>query len=158
VEDGLARLEFDGITYSKAPSVLADCGQFDRVSGKQTMLILNPLSGNLASNYPTIRSVYGEFFNDEEESAVFTFAMNGCQFRSVFSNSFPRIPSDLIRPGRPAWIKIKMFNETGLTGAVLSFNPNSAAASNAFNGASNLHAMSQAASSTVIIPVPPPGI
>lgn len=161
VQDGLAKLAFDGEVYSQAPRELAICAPFDRASGNQTMLILNPLNGNLAQNSPTIRSIYGELFNDEEESAVFTFAMSGCQFRSVFSNSFPRVPhgfDSMTGSGRASWIRIKSFNYMGLVGAVLSMNPNSAANSNAFSGTHNLHAMSQAASSTVIVPIPPPGI
>ncbi|MDQ3012685.1 MAG: hypothetical protein M3X11_18495, partial [Acidobacteriota bacterium] len=95
----------------------------------------------------------------------FTFSSGACQFRSTLSNNFPRTAprfETIIPAGRSGWMKLYADNTAaGLLGATINVNTNNTSATNAFNGAHNLHHLTRNNTSggavNLTIPIFPPG-
>src|SRR5262249_39674655 len=84
-----AQLNFDGISYNRAPRVLADDNIPSRADGNDTLLVLNRIGGNLATGAATPGTIFGILYDDTENAL--SFSVNGsCQLRSSLSNAFPR--------------------------------------------------------------------
>jgi hypothetical protein len=155
-----ATLNFNGVVgggYGLLPAVLA--GEVrSRVDGNDTLLILNRLGGNLAIGSATLGSLFGQFFDDQENVLSFSFT-GSCQFRSSLSNTFPRLTprfETFVPQGHTGWFKI--FNQTGaiaISGAVINYNPNAGTSARALNGGVNLHKLTLTTSSYTI-PIFPP--
>jgi len=152
-----ATLNFDGVSYSNIPRVLAVDSIPSRADGNDTLLIVNRIGGNLSSGAATLSILFGLLFDDQENSVSFNFPSQLCQLRSSLTNNFPRAPfrlETLIPTGRTGWMKFYSQADIGILGAVINFNPN--AGFGASNGGTNLHKLTLSASASYTIPILPP--
>lgn len=159
-----ATLTFDGLKgYSRVPRVLAvdQIGSPVAPDGERTMLVINRVGGNLATNVASIGSVFGVLFNDAENAFSFTFSSSTCQFRPILSNVFPRTTPrlDVVIPaGRNGWMKFWSTSDIGLLGSVFVVSlQGDDAAPNAFDGGRNLYYLTFTTAATLTIPVFPSG-
>ncbi|NDD63717.1 MAG: hypothetical protein EBZ36_07040 [Acidobacteria bacterium] len=137
-----ATLAFDGLAYSKLPRALALDSLMATADGNQAMLVINRLGGNRL------------LFDDTETAASFSLQAEGCQLRGILSSGFPRsVPryDRLIRAGQSGWMKLWAESDSGLGGAMISFNP-----ANRFGQGHNLHALTLTGTASYTIPVYPP--
>jgi hypothetical protein len=155
-----ATLNFDGTAggYNRVPAVLAASNVPSRADGNDTLIVVNRIGGNLGIGASTLGTLFGLFYDDAENVLSYSFT-GSCQFRSSFSNAFPRLTprfETFIPAGRTGWTKI--FSQTGtigILGAELNANANAGAAAGAFNGGHNLHKLTLTTSSYTV-PVFPP--
>lgn len=167
----LAQLFFDQPgtpdSYNALPRVLAVDNITDRMSGNNTLLILNRIGGNMAISSSPIGSIFGLLYDDAENAFSFSFSSGACQFRSTLSNTFPRtVPrfEVAIPAGRSGWMRIYSTDESvSLLGSVFTANPNANTFGNAFEGARNLHKLTlntqdsrTGGAQSITIPVFPP--
>ncbi|MBI1765440.1 MAG: lamin tail domain-containing protein [Acidobacteria bacterium] len=154
-----AELKFDGVQYNATPRTLALDNLPSPADGNATLLILDRLSGNLATGLNTLGSITGVLYNDAEAPYSFEFSTTRRQFRAVINASFPRtaprVPT-IIPAGRSGWLKLARGSDGAFVGAALNFNPNSGTNSNAFNQGHNLHHLTLTTESSLIVPVFPP--
>jgi hypothetical protein len=102
-----AQLNFDGISYNRAPAVLALSNVGSRADGNDTLLILNRIGGNLGTGAATLGTLFGVFYDDAENALSFSVAGN-CQLRNSITNNFPRTTprfESFIPAGRTGWLK-----------------------------------------------------
>jgi uncharacterized repeat protein (TIGR01451 family) len=154
-----AKLNFDGVSYSRLPRALAVDNIPSRGDGNDTLIVLNRIGGNLAVGAATLSNIFGIFYNDQEVGASFGFNPGMCQFRSSINNSFPRISprfEQFVPAGHSGWLKLYSLDDQGLLGAAINFNPNSRGAAGAFSQGHNLHKLTLTSSASIIIPVLPP--
>lgn len=155
-----ADLNFDGVSYSAAPRVLAADNIPSPVDGNQTMLIIDRIGGNLATGVSTVSQIVGLLFDDAENAFSFEFPASARQFRAIISNTFPRtaprVPQ-LIPAGRSGWLKFWRSSDGGIVGAMINFNANANASSAAFNQGHNLQVLTRTTESSFAMPVFPPG-
>ncbi len=157
--DPILNLPFDGVSYSKAPRVLA-LDHIPSVADKNnTILIINSLNGNLATGITPIGTLFGILYDDTENAFSFTIP-GGCQFFSALSDSFPRTrPSfeTIIPTQRSGWLKTFSMQDRAIVGASLNFSKNTGGRRNAFSGGSNLHHLTNTTGAiNLAIPVFPP--
>ena len=156
-----AALNFDGLSYNRAPRVLALSNVGSRADGNDTLLILNRIGGNLGLGASTLSTLFGILYDDAENAL--SFQMTGsCQLRNSITNNFPRTAprfETFVPAGRSGWLKVFSQSPTdiGILGALINFNANAAAAAGAFNQGHNLHALTLSATNTYIVPIFPPG-
>lgn len=153
-----ATLNFDGVSYSRLPAVVGLDNIPSRADGNDTMLILNRLSGNLGNGMDRLNPIFGILYDDAENALSFSFNPATCQLRGSLSNNFPRtVPrfEVAVPSGRSGWMKLYSTNAP-MNGAAINNNPNASSSAGAFNGAHNLHNLTQAPSSTMTMPVFPP--
>lgn len=160
-----AALAFDGAQYSALPHMLALDSVASRSDGNDTLLLLNRIGGNLASNAATLGALSGVLFDDQEMGSTFSLAAGSCQFRVVLSNSTPRTNpriDTLIPAGRTGWMKVWPTLTDGgaaqvaMTGVTINFNLNVRASVKAFNQGHNLHKLTVTESVSLTVPVLPP--
>ncbi len=159
-----ATIAFDGISYNRAPRVLAIDNVPSRADGNDTLLVINRVGGNLATGAATLINLFGIFYDDSENALSFGFGGSSsspgtCQFRGILSNTFPRLTprfEQFIPAGRSGWAKIFSQADIGLLGAVLNNNPNAGTAAGAFGQGHNLHKLTLTPSATLTIPIFPP--
>lgn len=155
-----AEIDFDGVSYNAVPRVLAVDSILSAEDGNSTLLVIDRIGGNLGTGVSTISQIFGLLFDDTEHSFSFERGTSRRQFRSILTNSdFPRtVPrfTNVIPAGHTGWMKFWRDPDGGLIGAVINFNPNTAANSGAFNQGHNLHALTLSTASSFIIPVFPP--
>ncbi len=154
-----ADLKFDGLNYNQAPRILAVSNLPSRVDGNDTMLIVNRFGGDLASGPSKLGAIFGNLYDQNENSMSFGFTPGTCQFRSVLSNTIPRTSpryDQAIPTGTSGWMKFGLLDEGAITGVVLNTNPNVLGSSNAFVGGYNLHKLSLTDKAVFTIPVYPP--
>ncbi len=152
-------LNFDGISYNRAPRVVAASNIPSRADVNDTLIVLNRLGGSLAVGAATLGSLFGILYDDAENPLSFTFTAGVCQFRSSLSNNFPRTAprfEQFIPAGRSGWAKFYSLSDVGLLGAQINFNPNAGTAANAFNQGHNLHKLSLTTAAVLTIPIFPP--
>jgi trimeric autotransporter adhesin len=152
-------LNFDGVSYNRAPRVLAASNIPSRADGNDTLLVLNRIGGSLVTGAATLSNLFGIIYDDAENPLSFTFNPGTCQFRSSLSNNFPRVAprfDQFIPAGRSGWGKFYATGELGLLGAQINYNPNAGTASNAFNQGHNLHKLTLTQSVQLTIPIFPP--
>src|SRR5262249_13032750 len=126
--------------------------------GNNTMLVINRISGNLATGADLIGSIFGIIYNDAENAFSYSFNANSCQLKFSFTNNVPRTTprfTNIVPAGRTAWTNLWPFAGAPLTGAAINFNPGASASSSAFNQGHNLHKLTFTTSS-VSVPVFPP--
>lgn len=153
-----ATLNFDNVSYNAVPRVLAVDSISSLLDNNSRLLVINRISGSLLSNADPIGSMFGLFYDDQENPYSFSFTA-GCQLRQTLSNTFPRTTprlNILIPNGRSGWMKVQASADAGILGATLNFNPNAAANQNAFTQGHNLHALTLTTRASLIIPVHPP--
>ena len=155
----IATINFDGLSYNRAPASLALNSIGSRADGNDTMLIINRIGGNLGLGASTLETLFGILYDDAENAISFSVT-GGCQLRNSITNSFPRSTprfETFIPAGRTGWLKV--FNQTGaigITGTAINFNPNAASSAGAFNQGHNLHHLTLNNQMSYIIPVFPP--
>jgi len=134
-------------SYNRLPRTVAVDNVPDSPGNNNMLLILNRIGGNLGIGAGTLGSIAGILYDDGENGFSFSFTSGACQFRSTLSNNFPRTAprfETIIPAGRSGWMKLSADNAAaGLLGATINNNLNSASASHAFNGAHNLHHLTQ---------------
>src|SRR5262249_7894691 len=131
-----AQLNFDGVSYNRLPRVLALDNIPSRGDGNDSMLVLNRIGGNLTVGAATLSYIFGIFYNDVEIGVSFSFSPRSCQFRSIISNTFPRITQrfeQFVPAGHTGWFRIYSLSDQGILGAVFNQNENSASIPGAFN-------------------------
>lgn len=146
-------LNFNGAIggYGLLPAVLA--GEVrSRADGNDTLLIVNRIAGNLGIGSATLGSLFGQFFDDQENVISFSFT-GSCQFRSSLSDTFPRLTprfETFVPQGHTGWFKIFSQSDIAITGAVINYNPNAGTSARALNGGVNLHKLTLTTSSYTI--------
>ncbi|MBS1787862.1 MAG: HYR domain-containing protein [Acidobacteria bacterium] len=155
----ITTLNFDGVSYNRAPATLALDNIGSRADGNDTLLIVNRVGGNLGLGTSTLGTLFGLLYNDAENAV--SFSVNGsCQLRGSLSNNFPRTTprfDGFIAAGRTGWLRIyEQTGAVGLVGAAINFNPNASATTGVFNQGHNLHALTLTNSLNYVLPVFPP--
>ncbi|MDX2029763.1 MAG: hypothetical protein SF339_03775 [Blastocatellia bacterium] len=158
----MATLTFDASgapgSYNPLPRVLAIDNISDRVSGNNTLLIINRIGGNMATSAATIGTLFGILYDDTESPYSFSLSSGACQLRGTLSNNFPRTTprfETVVPAGRSGWLKLWGDSAAaGIFGAVINSNPGVSA--NVFNGGRNLHKLTLNPTPTITIPVFPP--
>lgn len=156
--ESTVRLNFNGGEYGKLPYVSAADSVASREDGTLTLLIINNPSGNLAVQANSIGNVYGLMYNQLEAPFSFSFRATNCQFRSVLSDTFPRTTprfSRIAPVGSTAWLKFWSVDNQPLTGAIITFHPNTGSNSMAYKGGHNLHKRTFLPEASLTIPVFP---
>lgn len=151
-----AVIRFDGVSYNRAPRVLAVSNIPARADGNDTLLVINRVGGNLAIGADPLGAITGVLYDDAERGFSFTFNPGACQFRASLSNTFPRTTprlEQIIPAGRSGWLRFWQSSDVGLLGAVLNFNPNAGASAGAFNQGRNLHKLTLTTAASLIVPV-----
>jgi uncharacterized repeat protein (TIGR01451 family) len=145
-----ATLNFDGVSYDRAPRVLALDNIQNQADGTETILVINRLGGNLATGAATIGPGFGVFFSSTEPPTPISFAFNPntCQFLTSISA--------LIRAAGSGWLKLWGVNELGLLGASFNFSANTSTNPASHNGAHNLHKLTLTPAASLTMPVVPP--
>jgi trimeric autotransporter adhesin len=154
-----AVLNFDGVSYNQAPRTLALDDLPSRADGNDTLLVLNRFGGSLVTGAATLTGLFGILYDDVENPLSFNFNPGTCQFRSSFSNNFPRVAprfDQFIPAGRSGWAKFYSTGEQALLGAAFNFNPSAGTAANAFNQGRNLHKLTLTSAVQLTIPIFPP--
>lgn len=154
-----ATLDFDGVTYSQLPRVVALDNILSASDDNLTLLVLDRIGGDLTGAVGTLGSIFGILYDDAENSYSFGFNGASCQIKQTLSNSFPRTAPrlDLVIPsGRSGWMKLWPTSNIAVVGAMFNRNPNAASDEAAFNGAHGLHALKLQQSASFTIPVFPP--
>jgi hypothetical protein len=154
-----ASLNFDGVSYSRLPMVVGLSNIPSRADGNDTLLILNRLSGNLGNGMDKLNPIFGILYDDAENALSFSFNPGTCQMRGSINNNFPRtVPrfEIAVPSGRSGWMKLYSL-DAAMNGAAINNNPGAATNAGAFNGAHSLHHLTQAPSSTMVMPIFPPG-
>ena len=133
----LALLNLDGITYNRAPRVVAIDNIPARSDSNDTLLILNAVGGDLSSTAFSLSGLFGILYDDAETPLSFT-GVGGCQFRQSINNTFPRTAPRVethIPSGRSGWMKISSSRGIAILGAAINRGNGDAA----FSGGHNLH-------------------
>ncbi|MGH9939981.1 MAG: SdrD B-like domain-containing protein [Blastocatellia bacterium] len=154
-----ATLNFDGVTYSQLPRVVALDNIPSAQDNNSTLLVLDRIGGNLATGVGTLGSIFGILYDDIENAASFNFTASSCQLKQTLSNSFPRTAprfEALIPSGRSGWMKLWPTSEIAVVGAMFNLNPNAASGGAGYNGAHGLHALTLQPSASFTIPIFPP--
>src|SRR5262249_37479384 len=154
-----AQLNFDGVNYNRLPRTLALDNIGSRADGNDTLLILNRIGGNLATGAATLSDIFGLFYNDMEIGVSFSFNPGVCQFRSIISNTFPRITSrfeGFVQAGHTGWLKLYSLSDQGILGAAINVNVNGEGSAGAFNQGHNLHKLTVTSAASLTIPIFPP--
>jgi mucin-19 len=154
-----AVLNFDGVSYNRAPRALAASNLPSRADGNDTLIVLNRFGGSLVNGASALSNLFGILYDDAEKPLSFSFNPGICQFRSTLSNNFPRTTprfEQVIPTGRSGWAKFYLVDEQGLLGAQLNFNRQAGTAVGAFNQGHNLHKLTLTPAAQLTIPIFPP--
>jgi len=155
----LAEVELDGKRYEAAPQTLALDKVFSLANGHSTLLIINSLNTDLVLNPATqIGPLRGLLYDDAENAFSFARTVNRCQLAEVLSDTFPMTTpafSTVVGSGRSGWLQLTTREGKGVTGAVISFNPNAVTTKGIFNNSHNLHRLDYT-TATIKVPVFPP--
>jgi len=153
-------LNFDGVSYSQLPRVLALDNIPSAVDHNSTLLVLDRIGGDLSAGVGALGSIFGVLYDDTENPFSFNFMSNACQIKQTLSSNFPRSSPrfDAVIPaGRSGWMKLWPSSQIAVIGAMFNFNPNVTTSGSAFNGAHGLHTLSLQPRASFTIPVFPPG-
>jgi uncharacterized repeat protein (TIGR01451 family) len=154
-----AALNFDGVSYNRAPRALAASNLPSRADGNDTLIVLNRFGGSLVNGAATLSNLFGILYNDAEIPLSFGLNPGVCQFRSSLSNNFPRTTprfEQFITAGHSGWAKFYSQDDEGLLGAQINFNGQAGTAAGAFNQGHNLHKLTLTPTAQLTIPVFPP--
>jgi hypothetical protein len=156
-----ATLNFDGVSYNRLPRALALDKVRSSSDGNSTILVLNRIGGNLAAGAPaTLGTVNGELVDPVAQGFTFNANSGSPQLFSTLSTVFPATTppyTQLILAGSTGWMSLASATDAGMLGAVLNLNPNATTQANAFNSGGNLHMLTLATTTSLIIPVNAPG-
>jgi len=151
-------LNFNGSEYGRLPSTLVVDNIASRLDGNDTLLILNRLSGNLATGADGIGPLVGILYNDTETPFSFTIASNQCQLKFSFGGAIPRTAprfNTVVPAGRTGWVRLNTLSSAPLFGSVINRNGDAGASPGAYNQGHNLHKL-KLTNSSILVPVFPP--
>ena len=152
-----ATLLFNGVNFGRLPRVLALDSIGSVADGNSTLLVVNRIGGSLITGIGNIGTIFGVLFDDIETGVSFNIPFSGCQRKAILSDALPRTTprfSTLIPQGRTGWAKIWVGSAVNaITGAMITFNPNTATNPGAFNGGHNLHKLTLTDNATLDIPI-----
>ncbi len=154
-----AQLNFDGISYNMLPTMLALDNIGSRADGNDTILVINPVGGDLRVTPATLGALFGVLYDDQEGATSFTLSTGACQLRTQINNNTPRTTprfDQVVPAGRTGWIRINHRNNQAILGAAINFNPNAAATAGSFTGGHNLHKLTLTPTAVITVPVFPP--
>jgi hypothetical protein len=150
-----ANIDLNGTIYDAAPRSLAVDKIGSLADGNSTLVVVNSLNGNFSNRVAAIGPMFGVVYDDAEDGSSFAKSAN-CQLAEVLSDSFPMMSpllfSAKISAGRTGWMYVQARAGTGITGAVISFNPKAETHKGAFNSSHNLHHRSYT-TARMVIPV-----
>jgi len=154
----VATLSFDGVSYSKAPRMLAVDRFFSPLEGNSTILVANKFGGDLNGNATRVGEISGAVFDFAGNAFQFNMAEIPAQLIRTISDDFPQTTPKLteyVPQGKTGWIRLMAKDEQAISGAVINFNPGAATMQGRFNGGHNLHPLDYT-SAAIIIPIFPP--
>lgn len=156
--NGVATLRFDGFDYNRAPRILALSNLLSRAGGNDTRLAVNRFGGDWRNGAPPLSVLSGLLHDDVEQGVSVSLTAGNRQLLTSLSDqslrTTPRF-SEFIPAGRSGWLKLWAAEDTALLGAAINFNPQAGAAAT-FNQGHNLHHLSLAPSTALLLPVRPP--
>jgi Ca2+-binding RTX toxin-like protein len=151
-----ANLLFNGVNYNALPQVLAVSNVGSRMDLNETMLVINRIGGNLATQADRLEGMFGMLYDDVESVASFTIGRGGCQLVQTLGNEFPRVLpryDQMIPGGRSGWMKIQsLTREQAIIGSAINYHQGGRAG---FGSGHNLHVMSLTTEVVLTIPVFP---
>jgi len=152
-----ATLAFNGTAYGRLPRVLAADSIGSVADGNSTLVVINRIGGSLITGIGNIGTIFGVLFDDIETGISFSIPFSGCQRNAILSDSLPRTTprfSSFIPQGRTGGAKFWVGSaDNAITGAEITFNPNTATNPGTFNGGHNLHKLTLTAAATLDIPI-----
>ena len=145
----LTTINLDGVQYSLLGRTLAVNSIASPANGDATMLIINPIGGNMTEEAIQLGKISGLIFNDVEQGFSFTTTEGvqmAQQLTASYPRSAPRLPA-IIPGGRSGWMRLSAQDNTfALVGLRMSRNLNP----RSFNGGSNLHKLTVGPTSLTI--------
>jgi hypothetical protein len=69
-----AILNFDSVSYNRAPRVLAASNIPSRADSNDTLLVLNRIGGSLVTGAATLTNLFGILYDDAENPLSLTFS------------------------------------------------------------------------------------
>jgi len=152
----IATILFDGVNYNRLPLNLAVDNFPSPNDGYVSRVWVNRIGGSLLGQTASIGNLFGRLFNDAENGLSFTVT-GGCRATFEISDDGIRTTppvSTHIPATTSGWITFSPTSPgVGITGCILTANPNAATARNAFNGGRNLHKLSFAPLTILIMPI-----
>ncbi len=152
--NGAATLNFDGVSYNRAPRTVALDTIASNADGYNSLFVLNRLGGDLTpgGSAATLGNLLGFLFNDVEQNFAFN-GTGGVQSVQTLGNNFPRVAGTFntrISAGVSGWLKVAtaFTNDFGVLGAALIANSNVAG----YSGGGNLQTLSLANAASLTIP------
>lgn len=156
-----AAINFDGVRYSMAPSVIAVDSVPSRVDGNESRLVINRLGGDLRVGASMVGTLSGLLYDDAEAS-ISVSRSGGCQLVWDLSGCVGGSPcagprfEQFIPSGRSGWLKLFSQSDIAIFGVMLNFNRNFREQATAYNQGRNLHRLTLTGSGSITIPVGPP--
>lgn len=148
----VVEIRFDGAMYSTVPSEMAADQLRSPADGYSTLVVVNSLRGNLTSTMSAVGAINGALFGEDGKGPEFTARLGG-QTVQVLGDKFPPTTpkfGDFLPKGRAGWMRISSSGGVGITGAVISLNPDTSG--RAINGGHNMYHLRQTVS-TMTYPV-----
>ncbi len=151
-------IKLDGNEYGKAPATLVADTIFSQADRQSTMLIVNPVGGNLntADSVNKIGSISGQVFDEAERGYSFVASINRCQLRDTMNDNFPRITTRLSRvisSGKVGMMWFATTDKAPIAGSIITFNPDVRQNALGFNQGHNLHYSALTDKATYTIPI-----
>lgn len=151
-------IKLDGMDYGLAPTTLVANTIFSQADKQSTMLIVNPVGGNLntADSVNTIGTIAGQVFDESERGFSFVAPVNRCQLQATMNDSFPRIPtrlSKVISSGKVGMMRFATNDKAPIAGSIITFNPDAKLNALGFNQGHNLHYSTLTNKATYTIPI-----
>ena len=151
-----ANLLFNGVNYNALPQALAVSSLGSREDLNETMLVINRIGGNLATQADQLERTFGMLYDDVERGVSFTLPGGGCQMVQRLGNEFPRVVpryDQVIPGGRTGWMRIQsLTGGQAIVGSVINYNQRTRGG---FGSGHNLHVMSLTTEAVLTIPVFP---
>ncbi len=148
-------LKFDDVNYNSAPRVLAVDSIASRADGNETMLVLTRIGGDLVNGADyNLGGLLGLVYDDTEKGFSFTMAGGNCQYRTIISDSAPRLVprfTSIIRAGHHGWIKMWPSANIPMVGFVVNFHPTPSTAN--YSGGHTLHTITNTTAGVFTLPV-----
>ncbi|HEX4950455.1 MAG TPA: hypothetical protein VFZ34_27565, partial [Blastocatellia bacterium] len=156
--DTTAELKLDGQMYSLSPVTLSINNLVSPVDNNSTLLILNPVGGDLSEGAPVnlLNGISGLVYDERERPYSFISPTQTCQIREVLRDGYPRIPNGLSRvipSGVSGTVRFSDIRGTPIMGAMINYNPNVLTSFKAFNQGHILHHLNYTNKAVYKVPI-----
>jgi len=106
-------IRFDGISYNRAPRVLAADGILSPADGNNMLLVINSLNGDLSGNVRPLPNLFAILFDDQENGFSFNIPGNRCQIKVILGglrigNRIASASAGGFPSGRAGWMNLFM--------------------------------------------------